>query len=90
MVKLWGKYVTQRMLSRKWRELNNIGVEVISRLNSLFMGRSTGSSKRKGPKFGEGSSVRAEGLCVGCLSLKVVVEREIQTCSNSFLASCTG
>ena len=29
----------------------------------------TGSSQRKGAKFGEGSSVRADVLCIGCPEL---------------------
>ena len=32
--------------------------------------RCTGSSKRKGAKFGEGSSVRADWLCIGCPKLR--------------------
>ena len=32
-------------------------------------GELTGSSKGKGAKFGEGSSVRADGLSIGCSRL---------------------
>ena len=53
-------------------------------INLTFFSKSlgadcTGPSKRKGANFGEGSSVRVDWLCIGCLMLVGRRKAAIQT-----------
>ena len=43
--------------------------QLVKELHEVSMPSCTGSSKRKGAKFGEGSSIRADWQCIGCLKL---------------------
>ena len=54
----------------------------------ILQTNSTGPSKRRGAKFGEGSSVRADWLCFGCLKLEVRTKAKILTRDISFARAC--
>ena len=45
--------------------------QLVKELHEVSMPSCTGSSKRKGAKFGEACSVKADCLCIGCPKLVV-------------------
>ena len=47
-----------------------------------------GRANKNPAKFGDTCSVRAEGLCIGCLGQWAERGREIKTCRNFFALPC--
>ena len=71
---------------RHWRE--TVGVHMDLAYNySLDIVTLTGSSKIKGAKLGEESSVRADWLCIGWPFCQAELRWEFQTVGNFFCSS---